>query len=68
MPRMPEIIGDVAETEPEPTVEMAVQFRESTHPGHPEAEDYSTNPGFFLSPLRLRLEDFSGQGERAPPE
>ncbi|MBI4580254.1 MAG: hypothetical protein HY718_11165 [Planctomycetes bacterium] len=61
---MPEITGERA-AEPE-MAEAMVQ--------PPAVEQDRTAPtgrestGAFVSPMRLRLDDFSGEGERAPPE
>ena len=66
MPGMPEIIG-------ESELGTLNPVRESRRGGrdHPVAEHrcpaLPPTSGMIASPLRLRLHDFSGEGERAPP-
>ena len=71
MPRMPEIVGESQDTDPhleenrpaEPVEERLWPRRTS----RASRERYRQS-GIMTSPLMLRLIDFSGEGERAPPE
>ena len=67
MAGMPEIIGNRQDDCPDPAenVEQEEQFEEEEHNW---AEEHLPHPGACESPLRMRLHDFSGEGERAPPE
>ena len=68
MPGMPEIIGDSQVSALEPAEEMAERVERSSIRSFPKVDRRAADPGIFVSPLRLiRLEDFSGEGERAPP-
>lgn len=63
---MPEITGDRQDTCPDPVENKrdAVQGKEDV----PNlAEEHLPQPEACESPLRMRLHDFSGEGERAPP-
>jgi hypothetical protein len=61
---MPEITGERQEVEHEPVETVPEQSRQETGISNQTYRDL-TGIG---SPTRLRLNDFSGQGERAPPE
>ncbi len=67
MPRMPEIVGETQDvvpalTEKEPAEPVHVAFAWKRRLGRrPETA------GILGSPQRMRLTDFSGMGERAPP-
>ena len=70
MPRMPEIVGESQDADPhleenrpaEPVGEQLWPRRTS----RASRERYRQS-GIMVSPLVLRLIDFSGEGERAPP-
>ena len=66
MSGMPEIMGDLQDDFPGPTEEFDQdeQFEEEEHNW---AIEHLPQPGACESPLRMRLHDFSGEGERAPP-
>ena len=67
LPRMPEIVGEPQDAEPArgegATVETARPIEASSRRSTARPRER----GMTISPLRLRLNDFSGEGERAPP-
>ena len=66
MPGMPEIIGESELG----TLNPVRESRQGTSDNRDaERRCYRLLPtsGMIASPLRLRLHDFSGEGERAPP-
>jgi len=65
-PGMPEITGQSQAGTLEPAEEMAEAVEVISLPAN-HVPQSSTDLGVCLSPLRLRLNDFSGEGERAPP-
>lgn len=66
MPRMPEIIGE-RQAGPE-AEDRRDRFELSPDSQEAGAANQAPNlPGIYVSPLQLRLDDFSGEGERAPP-
>ncbi|UCD29036.1 MAG: hypothetical protein JSV03_00700 [Planctomycetota bacterium] len=67
MPRMPEIVGESQDSGPELAENEVLETeREVDTFTNPISEEIK-QPGAFESPLQLRLNDFSGEGERAPP-
>jgi len=68
MPGIPEIIGESQVGTLDP-VEEKTQNRDEVRekPRQPRFLRSFARSGMIPSPLRLRLRDFSGEGERAPP-
>lgn len=67
MPRMPEIVGEREEVDPGLEENRPAEGNpENPHP-RPAARGLRTKRGIDRSPLSIRLTDFSGEGERAPP-
>lgn len=68
MPGMPEIIGESRATVLE-TAEEEPQAVQLVLPSSNARTEHTVDPlEGYISPSRLRLNDFSGGGERAPPE
>ncbi len=68
MPGIPEIIGESQVGTLDPVEEKSRDRDKVREQG--KGSFYwkvSARSGMNLSPLRLRLHDFSGEGERAPP-
>lgn len=62
---MPEIVGErQAEIEAQ---DSGVRFVWSQTARDASRIEMQNLPGMYVSPLQLRLDDFSGEGERAPP-
>ena len=68
MPRMPEIMGESQDAEPVRGQDDLVETVRPIHAFPLRDAGRSHQRGMVLSPLRLRLTDFSGEGERAPPQ
>jgi len=66
MPGMPEIVGDSQSGALE-AAERLEEGREVRPLRSTRVAASLLKPGIHVSPLRLRLNDFSGEGERAPP-
>ena len=66
MAGMPEIVGDSQDA----ALEAADELNESNEQRpvrSSQVTPWVLKPGIHVSPLELRLIDFSGEGERAPP-
>ena len=66
MTGMPEIIGETRDEMLQPAEERSEESDLRSSEQRPPARVY-IDPGTCVSPSRLRLIDFSGEGERAPP-
>ena len=70
MARMPEIMGESQDSGPE-LDENELTERNLTMIGNLNSRpntDHCPKSGICESPLLIRLTDFSGEGERAPPK
>ena len=67
MSGMPEIIGESQASTLESAEERIEEDEPLTLADYSQKDDHTPQPGIYVSPLRLRLADFSGEGERAPP-
>jgi hypothetical protein len=66
MARLVEIIGERQDSCPAPS-ENDVEQPQQDEEKPTWAREHLPQPGACESPLRMRLHDFSGEGERAPP-
>jgi hypothetical protein len=67
MPRMPEIMGESQDADPARGEDELVETVRPIHASPRRSTRRPRERGMIISPLRLRLTDFSGGGERAPP-
>ena len=67
MPRMPEIVGEQQDAGPAMVENEPAEVERGRVVFHYVERECHRQPGIYVSPLRLRLTDFSGEGERAPP-
>ena len=67
MPRMPEIVGESQDVAPGLDENRPAEGGPETPHPRPVFRDVRTESGITRSPLVMRLTDFSGEGERAPP-
>lgn len=67
MPRMPEIVGETQDAVPGPEQTGLKDRVQERTPPVVLRRGVRITSGIIASPLTLRLFDFSGEGERAPP-
>jgi len=67
MPRMPEIVGESEDAEPQHGENAVVEMDRKIQTTTCMRQRRPCKRGISVSPLRIRLNDFSGEGERAPP-
>jgi hypothetical protein len=70
---MPEIVGESQDSGPKLDENEVNEFSKNdlskiANLYSRPIKDHYPKPGIFESPLLIRLTDFSGEGERAPPK